>query len=270
VKHVLITGASGHLGSKLFEKLGQSDRYDVSGLDLKPSGHPDIYSADLTEDGAWIEHLKDVDTIVHFAGDRDPGATWESAIDNNMDATLRLYHHAVEAGVKRVVLASSNWLHGGRRYGTEHLTPELAPHPVNAYGMSKLFCERTGAYFANQHGLSVICVRIGWTQWTHNNEPGKHMAMGRWGQEMWLSDRDFLNGMQCAIDAKSIEFEILNLMSENPGMRWDIEPTKRLIGYDPQDGHTAQLDFAIKLRSTVTNVVQRVLPNFISTRFPDW
>ena len=28
------------------------------------------------------------------------------------------------------------------------------------------------------------------------------MAMGRWGQEMWLSDRDFLNGMRAAVDAK--------------------------------------------------------------------
>jgi len=187
-----------------------------------------------------------------------------------MDATLRLYHYAVDAGVKRVVLASSNWLHGGYRFGSERLSPELAPYPVNAYGMSKLFCERTGRFFAEHFGLSVICVRIGWTQWTHNNEPGKHMGMGRWGQEMWLSDRDFLNGMQCAIDAEAIEFEIVNLMSENPGMRWDIEPTKKLIGYDPQDGHTAHVNYAINLRSTVTNVIQRILPGFIATKFPDW
>ena len=270
MKRVLVTGASGHLGSKLFASLDQADRYSVSGLDLQPSSHPSIHTADLTTDGLWVEQLRGVDTIVHFAGDREPTASWESAISNNMDATLRLYHHSVETGVKRVVLASSNWLQGGRRFGTEPLTPNLTPHPVNAYGMSKLFCERTGAYFAEHFGLSVICVRIGWTQWTHNNEPGKHMAMGRWGQEMWLSDRDFLNGMQCAIDAENIEFEILNLMSQNPGMRWDIEPTKNLIGYKPQDGHTAEVNIPIKLRSTMINVVQRILPNFASKSFPEW
>jgi NAD+ dependent glucose-6-phosphate dehydrogenase len=34
-------------------------------------------------------------------------------------------------------------------------------------------------------------------------------------------------------------FAILNVMSANPGMRWDIESTRRLIGYQPQDGHIA-------------------------------
>jgi hypothetical protein len=28
-------------------------------------------------------------------------------------------------------------------------------------------------------------------------------------------------------------------MSANPGMRWDIDTTRRTIGYLPQDGHIA-------------------------------
>ena len=200
MRRVVVTGACGHLGRKLFDMLEQTDGYEVCGLDLRPSEHPNIHIADFADDGDWIEHLKGMDVIVHLAGDREPTATWDSAIRNNMDATLSLYHHAVEMGIERFIFVSSNWLHGGRRFGTERLTTTLAPHPVNAYGMSKLFGERTGSYFANHHGLSVICLRIGWTQWTHQNKPGTHMAMGRWGQEMWLSDQDYLNGMQCAID----------------------------------------------------------------------
>jgi NAD+ dependent glucose-6-phosphate dehydrogenase len=34
---------------------------------------------------------------------------------------------------------------------------------------------------------------------------------------------------------------VLNLMSDNPGMRWDIEETKKVIGYAPLDGHVAVL-----------------------------
>jgi len=270
MKRVLVTGASGHLGRKLFDYLEQLPEYDVHGLDIRPADHPNIYIADFSTEGDWAERFKNTDTIVHLAGDREPSATWESAINNNMDATLRLYHYAVAQGVKRVVLASSNWLHGGRRFGNERLTTVLPPYPVNAYGMSKLFCERTGAYFAEHHGLSVICLRIGWTQWTHNNKPGKHMAMGNWGQEMWLSDRDFFNGMQCAIDAENIKFEILNLMSDNPNMRWDIERTKKIIGYKPKDGHYAALNAKIKIRSAAIEYMTRKLPGWLGKTFPDW
>jgi len=270
MKRVVVTGAAGHLGRMLFDMLEKTEAYEVCGLDLRASEHPAIHVADFAEDGGWIKHLKDADVVVHLAGDRAPTATWDSAIRNNMDATLTLYHQAVAMGVKRVVFASSNWVQGGRRFGTERLTPTLAPHPVNAYGMSKLFGERTGAYFADRHGLSVICLRIGWTQWTHDNRPGPHMAMGLWGQEMWLSGRDFLNGMQCAIDAENVRFEVLNLMSDNPGMRWDIEPTKRLIGYRPQDGHAATIGSVTRLRSAIVGLISQRIPRSLASVFPNW
>jgi NAD+ dependent glucose-6-phosphate dehydrogenase len=268
--HVLITGAGGHLGRKLFDALDQEVGYSVSGIDIRPVDHPHIHMADLSGDLNWIALLKDVDVIVHLAGDREPAATWSSAIKHNMDATLTLYHHAAAHGVKRVVLASSNWIHGDKRFTDDPLNSATPPGPLNAYGMSKLFGERTGAYFAEYHGLSVICLRIGWTQWTHDNQPGPHMAMGRWGQEMWLSDRDFLNGMRAAIDVKDVQFAALNLMSDNPGMRWDIAETKRVIGYDPQDGSQARVPPMIVLRSWIKGALSFKLARFFENRFPHW
>jgi nucleoside-diphosphate-sugar epimerase len=187
-----------------------------------------------------------------------------------MNATLNLYHAALQNGVKRVVFASSNWVHGGYRFSPEKLTPSLDPKPVNAYGVSKLFGERVGEYFASEHGLSVICLRIGWTQWTHDNRPGRHMAMGRWGQEMWLSDRDYLQGMKCAIDAGDIRYAVLNLMSDNPGMRWDLQPTRDLIGYRPEDGWSAEVSVPMKLRSLILKTVTETIPNRVKSFAPDW
>ncbi|RKF07678.1 NAD(P)-dependent oxidoreductase [Oceaniradius stylonematis] len=268
--HVLITGAGGHLGRKLFDALEAKPGYAVSGIDIRPTDHPRIHTADLSSEPVWADLFEGVDVIVHLAGDREPGATWPSAIKNNMDATLTLYHHAAARGVKRVVLASSNWLHGDKRFTGDRLDSTTPPGPINAYGMSKLFCERTGAYFAEHHGLSVICLRIGWTQWTHDNRPGPHMAMGRWGQEMWLSDRDFLSGMQAAIEAADVDFAVLNLMSDNPGMRWDISETRRVIGYEPEDGSPAKITMAIRLTSALKKLVTVTLPNAIDKRHPDW
>ena len=92
--HVLITGAGGHLGRKLFDALEKDPGCSVSGLDMRAVDHPDIHKADLSQDDQWAYLLKGVDVIVHLAGDREPAATWSSAITHNMDATLSLYHHA--------------------------------------------------------------------------------------------------------------------------------------------------------------------------------
>ena len=268
--HVLITGAGGHLGRKLFNYLEQLPDYTVSGLDIRPVDHANIHTADLGVDADWAKHFKGVDVIVHLAGDREPTATWASAVRNNMDATLALYHHAAAQGVSRVVLASSNWVHGDKRFTNDPLNQHTPPGPVNAYGMSKLFCERTGAYFAAYKGLSVICLRIGWAQWTHANKPGTHMAMGRWGQDMWLSDRDLFSGVLCAIDAKDVDFAAVNLMSNNPGMRWNIQETADAIGFIPADGARAKITTAIRVKSGLRQMICFSLPRWFDRTFPSW
>jgi hypothetical protein len=62
------------------------------------------------------------------------------------------------------------------------------------------------------------------------------MGWSTWGQAMWLSNRDLCQAMERAVLADNVGFAVLNLMSDNPGMRWDIETTKRTIGYAPRDG----------------------------------
>ncbi|MEX0279717.1 MAG: hypothetical protein AB3N13_00855 [Arenibacterium sp.] len=44
--HVLITGAGGHPGRKLFDALESDAGYSVSGIDIRPVDHPDIHTAD--------------------------------------------------------------------------------------------------------------------------------------------------------------------------------------------------------------------------------
>src|SRR5690606_29678058 len=69
------------------------------------------------------------------------------------------------------------------------------------------------------------------------NIPGPHMGIGVWGQQMWLSNRDMMQALERSIEAEDFGFEIVNLVSNNPGMRWDLEHTRQVIGYQPQDGH---------------------------------
>jgi NAD+ dependent glucose-6-phosphate dehydrogenase len=86
---------------------------------------------------------------------------------------------------------------------------------------------------------SFIALRIGHHQHAEGNIPGPHMQNGLWGQRMWVSDRDLCQAIECAVRARDVPFAVLNVMSANPGMRWDIEHTGSVIGYAPEDRHVA-------------------------------
>lgn len=246
---ILVTGAAGHLGGRLSEHLAGLG-HQVTGLDLtaREAGSVPVHAADLSRlDPGWMQHLAGQEAVVHLAANRWPDAPWDAVVQHNMDAVLNLFHAAQKAGVSRVVFASSNWVLGGYRFGSGPLSGATVPMPVNAYGMAKLMGERIGAHYAAAHGMTVIGARVGWVQWTHDNQPGPHMAMGRWGQLMWLSNRDYLAGMTAAATAPASGFHVVNLMSNNPGMRWSLEAGRDVLGFMPQDGAPAQLPLRVRL-----------------------
>ena len=240
---VLITGARGNIGTKLrahFTHLGWTLRL----LDVEAGTDPAITPADLsTWDDTWADLFHGVDAVIHLAGRPTPLTPWAEAQRFNIDMTMNIYEAAARARARRVIFASSNWVMAGHRHADGPLTTAMDPFPVNAYGVSKLMGERIGRSYAERHGVSSINFRIGYLQ-TGDNLPGPHMGWGAWGQQMWLSNRDLCHAMERAVLAEDVSFAVLNLMSDNPGMRWDIEQTRRVIGYAPRDGWTATLSDA--------------------------
>lgn len=231
---VVITGAAGNIGTKLrqhFTSLGWTLRL----LDAH-APDPAVQAADLaTWSDSWAEQFHDADAVIHLAADPSPQASWERTIRLNFDLSLNVFEAAARQRARRLIFASSNWVVAGHRFEAEPLTPETTPYPVNPYGISKLVGERLGRSYSERWGLSVICFRIGYCQ-RGENQPGSHMGWGLWGQEMWLSDRDLCQGFEKAVTAPpDLRFAVLNLMSRNDGMRWDLEPTRKAIGYVPLD-----------------------------------
>jgi hypothetical protein len=154
-----------------------------------------------------------------------------------MDLVLNVYEAAARQGAKRLVFASSNWTMAGHRFAEGPLATDREPYPINAYGVSKLVGERLGRSYSERWGLSVICFRIGYNQRDHDNQPGPHMGWNSWGQLMWLSDRDMCEAFQAAVEAPpSVRFAVLNLMSNNEGIRWDLSGLRDVLGFVPKDG----------------------------------
>jgi hypothetical protein len=89
------------------------------------------------------------------------------------------------------------------------------------------------------HGLSAIVVRLGMVAPGTNRAEAISPQTGPWFRQSWLSNRDYCQLMARCIEATPlIRFAIVNGVSANTGMRWDIQYTRDLLGYEPLDDVT--------------------------------
>ena len=211
-------------------------------------------------------HLEGVDTVLHFAGESQPTASWAAAQRGNIVATANVLRAARTYRVRRIIFASSNQVMAGYRFSDQLLTTDMPPAPLNPYAVSKLFCEEAGRAFASETGISFIALRIGNIQ-PGENIPQPGMGLGLWGQLMWLSNRDFIDGVRAAIDVPALAFAIVNLMSSNEGMRWDLTHTQRVLGFAPQDGFTPDLSPEDTAEEEMARRAQLVPGHWLDQRF---
>lgn len=227
-KRVLITGAAGRIGSSLAEQL--KDRYDLRlhyhhNIPAQPPV-ADTHVADIAIYDQIAPALEGVDAVVHMAGDPRTSASWEDVRDRNIVGTYNVYEAARRAGVGKVILASTNHVMG--MYDRDRQWPIYASQPVrpdSLYGVSKAFGETLGRWFVDQHGMSIICLRIGWFL------PEPRDEIGLW---MWLSPRDCAQVVWRSIEAP-LSYGVFYAISRNTRRHWDITETIERLGYQPQD-----------------------------------
>jgi uronate dehydrogenase len=254
-KRVLITGAAGNLGEKLRRHL--EGRCELRLLDRETRGDPAILSCDLSVWRTdWVESFRDVNAVVHLAADPTAQQTWTNVIAPNIDALINVFEAAARAGVRRLVYASSNHVMGGYKDEPDvWLTTELPPRPgaryvvrgeqrdSTPYAAAKLFGERLGKCYAESRDLEVVAVRIGWVRPDENRAGDIPPEREAWFRLMWLSNRDYCRLMECCLTASlPAPFVVVNGMSNNTGMAWDLDGTRRTVGYEPLDDVTRSQD----------------------------
>jgi nucleoside-diphosphate-sugar epimerase len=93
----------------------------------------------------WLDTLQGVDAVVHLAGrahvtsEKSNMETEQSYLRINSEGTKALAHQSAPAGVKHFVLLSS--CHAVRAEWDAMVTNDTKPHPISAYGRSKLAAE---------------------------------------------------------------------------------------------------------------------------------
>lgn len=177
---VLVTGAAGFIGSHVVEAL-QRRGQKVVGLD----NFDDFYDRGLKErnlaaaragqgfelvegdirDGDLLRRIlseKSVDVVLHLAaraGVRYSIARPELYADVNVRGTAAVFEAARQAGVDKVVYASSSSVYGARA------TPPFAEdgdvdHPVSPYAATKRACELLASTYHHLHGMHLAGLRF--------------------------------------------------------------------------------------------------------------
>jgi nucleoside-diphosphate-sugar epimerase len=258
---VLVTGAYGLVGYISYARLAQQpDRYDafalarrsqpssrLARLPSSPIPPCKLIVADLTDLAAVQRAVEGIDVVVHMAADPSGEHGFESILSSNIVGVYNVLEASRLAGVKRVVVASSiQVVHGYKDIepfkslwdgDVSHLTPSdvrpiMHTDPVrspNVYAASKVWAEQLAHAYSQRHGLSCICLRIGWVP--PEDRPPRAMA-----RSVWCSHRDIAQIVELCVSAPAtVHYDIFFGLSNNTYLWADIEHARRVLGYQPQD-----------------------------------
>jgi len=226
LERILITGAAGAIGSTL--RAGLAGTYPLLRLtDVKPitdlAPGEEFLPAELSDLAAMKSVTAGIDCVVHLGGVPREGP-WDAILPANIVGTYNVFEAARQARVKRVVFASSNHVIGYHR-AAKTVSIDAEPRPDSRYGASKMFGEALGRLYADKHGMSVACLRIG--SFRPRPETVRQLAT-------WVSPRDMVQLVRRCIDASAFHFLVLYGVSNNTRARWR-NPAAATIGFAPQD-----------------------------------
>jgi uronate dehydrogenase len=225
VKTVLITGATGDVGTHLTREL--AGKYNLRLSDRRPLDVKNFVKADITKMADALKITQGVDAVVHLGGYSVEGP-WQEILQANIVGCYNVFEAARRNGVKRVVFPTSNHAVGFYRRD-QTIDHKVYPRPDSRYGVSKVFGEALGSLYADKYGMEVFMMRIG-------NVGPKPLDKRR--LSIWFSPRDLAQLVSIGIDKPGIKFEIVYGISGNKRAWYDNSNAHRL-GYKPQDDSEA-------------------------------
>ncbi|MDE2173415.1 MAG: SDR family NAD(P)-dependent oxidoreductase [Patescibacteria group bacterium] len=166
-KIAIVTGGAGFIGSHLAKTLLERG-YEVRVIDSliagKHAGVPaqaDFFETDIRDAGALPAIFSGAETVFHLAAlprveysIQFPKETHET----NVTGTVNVLAAAREAGVARIIFASSSAI-----YGDQDRVPfreDAAPDPLSPYALHKYIGEKYLVLFSKLYGLRTASLRF--------------------------------------------------------------------------------------------------------------
>ena len=238
---VLVTGASGAIGQPVCAELRARGDF-VRGFDRSAVGGSDasdeFVESDLADAARVREAVDSMDAIVHLAAIPDE-APFADLVAPNLLGLFHVFDAARVHRVRRVVLASSVQAVGGAPAGVRGTSLRV---PNNHYALTKIFAEDMGEMYARRFNLKVIAARIGWMVRT----PREAQRIQELGLLHWyVSRRDVAEFLHAALHCEFQGFATAYVIGPDACEQFDLEPGKRLFGFEPRDRFPAGLPFEV-------------------------
>lgn len=221
---LLVTGAAGGVAQQIcpllrerFGPLILSDRQALGDI-----GDNEFRPADLTDRTAVLAAMEGADAVLHLGG-QSLEADWDVIHTANIVGCHTVFDCAREAGVQRVIFASSNHTIGFYNRSV-HLTTDNAVRPDSFYGVSKVFGESLAALYADKHGLRCLSIRIG------NILP---KPIDRRRLAIWMHPEDMVQMVEIGLTHPDIHNQVVWGVSINGHNWWDNSVAEGL-GYRPK------------------------------------
>lgn len=243
-KRVLVTGMSGLIGGVVRRQL--QHKHELSALNRSDIPGVKTFQADISDLTAIRPAFEGQDCVVHLAAMLGMNSTDEEMLQVNVIGTYNVFMAARDAGVKRIVYASS----GATISGYERIEPykslveeryEDAPaswpiithetpmRPNGVYGASKIWGEALARHLTDTNDISIICLRFG-----HVTKEDRPVIPRDWS--MWCSRRDAGNMVELCLDAPDeLTFDVFYVVSDNKWRYRDIDHAREVLGYESHD-----------------------------------
>ena len=169
-RRALVTGGAGFIGSRVVRDLFLAG-WDVTVLDDLSSGREAnlegvtgslrFIRASILDEEKLAEAAQGADTVFHLAAQVSvPDSIDDPARNHEVNATgtSRVFNAAREAGVRRVVFASSCAIYGANPTLPKEET--MPPEPLSPYAATKMLGELYGQCYSATMDLEVVSLRF--------------------------------------------------------------------------------------------------------------
>jgi UDP-glucose 4-epimerase len=213
-ENVAVTGGTGLLGSHVMRRL--HGRAALTAIDIKPPHESDrglgtFVDASITDYDAMRAAFAGKDAVVHLAAIPNPReATAGVTFNTNVQGAWTVLQAAEDAGVRRVVVASSDSVFGFS-FNPPDWPPQFLPvdetHPVRPtefYSLSKKVTEAIAESYAARKKLEVLAIRP-----SHIVFPRGYPEIGKRGADVqnyhfwsWVAPEDVAQAFDLALNMK--------------------------------------------------------------------